>query len=364
LRETVSAALIVKNEQNFLAGCLASLTNHVDEVVIVDTGSTDSTREIAQKAGVKLLDFAWQQDFAAARNFGLDAATGSWILYIDADERLVLPPDMRLSSLLENPKAVGARVKFRPTLRGTRSREYRLFRNRPDIRFVGAIHETVLPDLDRLRKENAEIIDVDAELVHLGYEGDLTHKFRRNLPLLRRMVKEWPDRLYYWLDLAQALRGLGEKAEARAVCSEGLLRAQTQDTSTSRSIASSICVTLASLLLDDGENAFAVIQKGLDYLPGQPLLQFYLARAYLNAGHPEEAIETLDQLIEQGPAAFKDPITSVDERVFGAYALELKSLALLRQGQRSKAAECLRKAAALEPADLSYRFKAIALGAR
>ncbi len=363
--ETVSAALIVKNEEKFLPGCLASLSGHVDEVVVVETGSNDKTRRIAVDAGARVLDFPWRQDFAAARNFGLDAVKASWVLYIDADERLVLPDGVKLASLLENPAAMAARVKFRPIPRGTPAREYRLFRNRPDIRFVGAIHETILPNLDRLRgTANSEIVDVDAELVHLGYEGDLTHKHRRNLPMLRRMVQEWPDRLYYWLDLAQALRGLGEVKEARQICLQGLEIAKTQPSSASKSIAAMIAMNLAILKMNDGEDARATIQLGLDFEPGQPTLQFQMARAQIDAGQCNEAIAILDQLIKIGPNGYSHPITSVDERLFGAFALDLKSLALLRMGRRAEAAECLKLASAMEPDEMSYRVKAIALGAR
>ncbi|MBG1231105.1 glycosyltransferase family 2 protein [Aestuariivirga litoralis] len=361
--ETVSAALIVKNEKTFLPGCLASLEGHVDEIVIVDTGSSDGTREIAMNAGARVIDFAWRQDFAAARNTGLDAIRTSWILYIDADERLILPDGLRLATLLENPVAVGARVKFKSTLRGTAAREYRVFRNRADIRFVGAIHETMVPDLMRLRAlENAEIIDIEAGIDHLGYEGDITHKHRRNLPMLRRMVQEWPDRLYYWLDLARALVALGEIEEARAVSIEGLARAEGKRDAATESIAALIALNYSALLLAQNEDAGAIIAQGLAFQPGAPPLLFLRARHQINAGDFTSAIVTLDQLMATDPATYLDSIVSFDERLLGAYALELKSVALLRLGDRPEAAACLRRASELEPAEISYRVKAIALG--
>lgn len=363
--ETVSAALIVKNEEGFLPECLDSLSGHVDEVVVVDTGSTDRTRQIAVDAGAKVLDFDWRQDFAAARNFGLDAVSGTWVLYIDADERLVLPTGQRLASQLENPKAVAARINFKPIVRGTPCREYRVFRNRPDIRFVGAIHETILPSLESIFSEaDAPIIDIDAELVHLGYEGDLTHKFRRNLPMLQRMVEEWPDRLYYWLDLAKALRGLNENQKASAVCIEGLRRAQHQTAPASRSMAAQIALNYAQLQMEQGEDARATIRQGLAFNPSNPLLQFQLAAMDIKDGRHVEAIEILNRLIEVGANGYSDSLVSVDERLFGAFALEAKSLALLRLNRRVEAAECMRLASALEPEEMSYRVKAIALGAQ
>ena len=84
----LSAALIVRNEERFLVGCLDSLEGFVDEVVLVDTGSTDATPRIAADRGITVHTFPWADDFSAARNRALDLARGEWILYIDADERI------------------------------------------------------------------------------------------------------------------------------------------------------------------------------------------------------------------------------------------------------------------------------------
>src|SRR5438128_12374273 len=98
----LSACLIVKNEERFLAQCLSSLENVVDEVVVVDTGSTDSTKSIALKFGARLFDFPWNGSFSAARNKSLKLARGQWILYINADESLRPCKRSRLKALLGN----------------------------------------------------------------------------------------------------------------------------------------------------------------------------------------------------------------------------------------------------------------------
>ncbi len=84
----LSLCMIVQNEAAFLPGCLASVTELVDEIVIADTGSTDNTVEIATKAGAKVIPIEWQDDFAAARNQALAQVTGDWVLVLDADETL------------------------------------------------------------------------------------------------------------------------------------------------------------------------------------------------------------------------------------------------------------------------------------
>jgi hypothetical protein len=97
---TVSLCMIVKDEEAMLPRCLAAVTDHVDELIVVDTGSTDRTIEIAESFGARVLHHTWDGDFAAARNVGLDAATSDWLMYLDADEVLVEGDGPRLRELL------------------------------------------------------------------------------------------------------------------------------------------------------------------------------------------------------------------------------------------------------------------------
>ncbi len=84
----ISLCMIVKDEEEMLPRCLAAVAEHVDELVIVDTGSTDRTVEIAESFGADVVEFPWNGSFADARNVSLDRATGDWILWLDADEVL------------------------------------------------------------------------------------------------------------------------------------------------------------------------------------------------------------------------------------------------------------------------------------
>ena len=84
----ISLTMIVRNEEHNLPDCLEPVANLFDEMIVVDTGSTDRTKEVAQRCGAKVIDFTWVDDFAAARNESLKHATGQWIMWLDADERL------------------------------------------------------------------------------------------------------------------------------------------------------------------------------------------------------------------------------------------------------------------------------------
>jgi tetratricopeptide (TPR) repeat protein len=359
---TVSATLIVRDEERFLADCLKTLAGVVDEVVVVDTGSRDGTRAIAVAAGAKTLDFPWIDDFAAARNAALEAAAGDWALYIDADERLSGPAGVRLGEALDDPAAVAATVRFRPRLGATPYLEHRLFRNHPRIRFVGAIHETVMPAIDALLAEGGRrVVAAPFAIQHLGYEGDLAPKRRRNLPLLQTMVERWPERLYYWHDLAETLNGFGRPDEAIAACRSGLAIVRARPPAWRDPVAALLAHTLADLLRARGEDPLPVIAEGLARWPEHHALRFLQARALIDAGRHDEALAIADSLLAVDAALFCDPAVSYDERIFGVDALELKAVALLRSGRRAEAGRAFAQASALAPDELSYKARATAL---
>ncbi len=149
LHPRLSVCLIVRDEEAFLGPCLESVRDVASEVVVVDTGSTDSTVRIAGDAGCVVLHRAWTDDYAAARNAGIEAATGDWILCLDADERLVTPGAVA-SLLTAVPAEVGGFLTERhdvvvhPATGHTDTHAVgivRIFRRHPAIRYVGAVHE-------------------------------------------------------------------------------------------------------------------------------------------------------------------------------------------------------------------------------
>jgi tetratricopeptide (TPR) repeat protein len=359
----ISACLIVRDEQSFLDDCLRSLEGNVDEIVIVDTGSVDDTPAIARSRGARVISYTWRDDFAAARNYGLEAATGAWILYIDADERLVDTSRESLRLGLNNELVYAARLRFRPTVNGTLAREYRLFRNDPRLRFKGAMHETIRPDLDALeRTVGAKTIDSPATMVHLGYEGDLTAKHLRNVPLLRAAIKANPDRLYFWNHLAETLGALGDIQEAIVTADAGLARSKHRSDRSSLRMRAALAATSARFRLAAGGEALPMTEMGLELQPENPWLIFLKAKALVEAGRPDEAIAIAQQLLAIDGETYCDPDTSYDRRIFGTYAHDLMGVALLRMGRKNEAACAFARAAKASPDDPSYSVKALALG--
>ena len=207
----LSLCMIVRNEERFLAGALESARGAVDEMLVVDTGSQDRTRAIATEHGARMLEFAWCDDFSAARNHGLEAARGTHILVLDADERLAGRAAKALKQAIANPRllfgmlplhdADALDAPFADVIAGKRRLQEpiwlpRLFRNHPRLRFERRVHETMFRDIEAKRRElGGEFIAVDAPIVHLGEVKSVRAelgKDKRNTRLLELGLAEDP----------------------------------------------------------------------------------------------------------------------------------------------------------------------------
>jgi len=200
---TLSLCLIVKNEAANLPRCLESAAGVADEIVVVDTGSLDDTVAIARRYGARILHHVWQNDFALARNIGLDAATGEWLLVLDADE--ALPPATRaaLKPTLWRTGADALQVTVRNFMPDDLLVSYRDFpsfrlcRNRPMYRYAQKIHEQILPALVR---HGARLETTDLLIWHYGYAQStvqgVTQRARRDRALLEQAVTAEPQNGY------------------------------------------------------------------------------------------------------------------------------------------------------------------------
>ncbi len=194
----LSVCLIVKNEEQFLDQCLKSIRNLAAQIVIVDTGSTDRTIEIARAHEAEVVAFAWCNDFAAARNAALESATGDWVLILDADEELPAEQHEHLMADLSRSKMLACRLPLVNREHEGHGQNFvpRLFRNAPGTYFTGRIHEQVFPSLMPCSKSwGLELGFGTAQLIHHGYTKQLMQdrdKINRNLDLLRLAVQENP----------------------------------------------------------------------------------------------------------------------------------------------------------------------------
>jgi glycosyltransferase involved in cell wall biosynthesis len=196
---SISLCMIVRDEEEMLGACLESCRDGVDEMVIVDTGSTDRTVEIAESFGARVLHFPWNGSFSDARNHGIDAATGTHVLWLDADEQLEAGDAARLRDLARQTwREAHWLVETNFTGQeevGTAANHLalRLWRHRDAYRFSGAIHEQIRISMPVDLPERFAISEL--RIRHYGYlkaRIEAKGKHERNLSLLERELERNP----------------------------------------------------------------------------------------------------------------------------------------------------------------------------
>ena len=219
----ISACVIVKDEERNLPQWLACVRSLADELVVVDTGSTDRTVELAQAAGAAVHFFEWRNDFSAAKNFALQKARGSWIVFLDADEYFSeedIPKVRRYVEKFDRERKIAGffcpLVNIDVDRAGALSDggvQLRVFRRHPDLKYHGHVHEML-----QARGRGWQMAEVrDVRVWHTGYSsGLLRAKAERNLAILlaeRERRGESPSDAFY---LADCCFGLGRYEEAEA----------------------------------------------------------------------------------------------------------------------------------------------------
>jgi tetratricopeptide (TPR) repeat protein len=216
---TVSLCVIARNEAANLPACLGPLVPLVTETIVVDTGSTDTTRSIAESFSARVFDFPWCDDFAAARNESLRRATGEWILWMDADDRLDAENTRKLAELLAGlgtdrvahlMSCVSLASDGQPTFE---AKHVRLFPGGPAHRWTRRVHEQILP---ALQATGCALRDTGVAIHHVGYQDHALFlgKIERNLRLLELEYASRPPDGWYFYQRGGALFDLRRFAEA------------------------------------------------------------------------------------------------------------------------------------------------------
>ncbi len=220
--QTLSLCMIVKDEEQMLPKCLDAVAEFVDELIIVDTGSTDRTVEIAESFGAKVLHHTWTGDFSEARNVGFDAATCDWKMFLDADEVLVEGEGPKLRALLGHTWREAmylVETNYTGDMDHGTSVDHnalRIFRNRPEYRFRDRIHEQIAYALP-LITERLEVSQVRID--HFGYLGVVREerdKSRRNIELLEQQIEEGNNGPFVHFNLGSEHMAIDEPEAALA----------------------------------------------------------------------------------------------------------------------------------------------------
>lgn len=213
----LSLCMIVRDEEKSLPDCLASVKDVADEIILVDTGSEDSTVDIGKKFGAVIVEDAWQNDFSHSRNISLEHATCPWILYLDADDILPDSSAQKISKVKsEFPAgtALGCRIQnIRDGSTVETFNQIRIFPNHPAVRFQYRVHEQILPSIQR---QGIKVVYSDITIHHTGYttKDVLKKKQERNIAILKKDLDENPEHPVILFSYAGALADLERSAEA------------------------------------------------------------------------------------------------------------------------------------------------------
>ncbi len=287
---TLSLAVIVKNEEVHLPTLMETARIYADEIVIVDTGSTDKTKEIARKYTDKIFDFGWVDDFSKARNFGLEKCTSDFIIWLDADDMIPKETAEMLNDLkskpiewdvLYLPYVYARNAEGQITLSQVRER---IFRNNKGLAFEFPIHEC-LKYVGELKFEHRN----DIKIIHnkiVASEPSVT----RNLRILSKAVEteEYKNNVRIWSYLAQE-----SDAQKGAVYYEHILNTMCGNVDKIWHSQTMVHYLRKLITLQRYDEALEAGGKAIAYYPLWREPFFYTAHVYFYTARYKEALKMM-----------------------------------------------------------------------
>lgn len=308
---TLSLCMIVRDEHDMLPRCLQAIAGAVDEIVIVDTGSRDDTVEIARSFGARVIEREWTGSFADARNVSFDAASGDWIVYLDADEVLI---EQDADALRELTGRTWREAFYLSETNYTGELEMgsavthnalRVFRNREDYRFRGRLHEQIAGTLPGYLPERIESTSVRIE--HYGYLSAVHHsreKSKRNIELLRLQQQDGEETPFLRFNLGSEHVAAGEPQQAVREFERAWQLLEGYPDRDSFQFAPALAKRLTQALRSCGRprEAIQFAQIALPRFPGFTDLVLEQAGAHADLGEAEQAAALCERCLEMGDA--------------------------------------------------------------
>ncbi|RKI82902.1 glycosyltransferase [bacterium 0.1xD8-71] len=304
----ISVCIITKNEAERLEQCLQTLQPYPFEIVVVDTGSTDTSKETARKYTDKVYEFSWIDDFSAARNYAAKCASHDMIFSIDTDELIrSLDWDALQSIIADNPKGIGCirHLDYFETDSETKCYDKMLERiyNRKYYHYERPIHEAIVPMTAISCKSYETSVTVD----HIGYLGNkdtLRHKAERNLALLKKELQRTPDDPYTYFQVGQSYMLLRDHEHACDYFREAIARNPSPSDSYTRMLVNNYGNVLIDL--DRPEEAIGLLSyyeyydNNIDYL-------CMIGLSYMLVGQPLRALPEFVKALTAPTSDSSDP---------------------------------------------------------
>jgi hypothetical protein len=349
---SLSVCTVTRNEEKNLARMLRSVAGLAEEAVVAETGSTDRTAAIAEELGAKVRPFAWDDDFAAARNFAIDQATGDWVLWLNPDEEL-LPAGMAVvRQCIARNDALAFAARVQELVRADRPdaftelRQVRLFRRRPELRYVGRLHPDFSPPIGTVAQQaGLQVYASDIVVRRHAYLSQLDEgKLRWAVRLLERELKDRPGQLHFQIEYGRTLLLLNDPRghEVLGAAVEQLLPLRDAPAAPTATVA----VLLAYLLtVSPGQSRSRLGREearelARRWFPNSPPLLWQRAEHEFQAGNFRPAAELLGQLVRLGQTGDYDHSLSFDPSIIGPSALLNLGACYTRLRDLDRAEQC------------------------
>lgn len=351
---SLSVCLVTRNAASRLATALRSVADLGAQIVVADTGSTDDTVPVAHAAGARVEAVAWQDDFAAAQNQALAAATGEWILWLNPDEELLPLPRGDLAALLERADIQAYGVRVLDVMRGeqpdqtTEVWQPRLYRRHPDVRYVGRLHPHFQVPLEELaRRQGRRVAMSELALRRHSYLSPVTaDKLRWATRLLELELRDRPGQLHYLIEYGRNLLRLGD-ARGHIVLAEAAeqVRAVSAAPAAPEPNVASLLEYLLTVSPAQSQSRLAVDDArtlALRWFPASPPLLWCLAHRSYGAGDFAGAADLLERLVRLGQTGTYDHSAAFDPAIIAEAALLNLGRCCIRLGQLDRAEACLK----------------------
>ncbi|MDA8305223.1 MAG: glycosyltransferase family 2 protein [Deltaproteobacteria bacterium] len=355
-RPRLSLCMIVKDEVNCLQRCIDSVKDIVDEIVIVDTGSTDGTLDLAKRYASKMAHIAWIDDFSYARNISIDMATGDWILILDADNYIKNEFCSYLLQLITKPNMLAYQLMIRDNYDGTYCDLYlntRLFRRMPSVMYTGRVHEQVTPSLLEIVKSDPTWRCDILKNIIIEHDGYMQQRIKedkrfRNISLLTKALEDDPSDIYRRYRLALALGAQTDIGfHHLSIALEALLHLSHQEIQ-ERAFAHELMGNVALSLVGGKEpkKALQICAVAESLFSNHPVLSFVKALSYYLTQNFDKSLSSANEALAMGwpPGSFVCNPNRLREDIY-----LLISRLLRKRGEHSWAVNTLRKAVAEFP---------------
>ncbi|MHC5064990.1 MAG: tetratricopeptide repeat-containing glycosyltransferase family 2 protein [Planctomycetota bacterium] len=352
----ISLCMITRDEEDFLPACLERVAGCVDEIVIVDTGSTDRTVEIAESFGAMVIHREWDDDFSSPRNAGIEAATGDWILVLDADELVDVNSIEELRRLVRDPAVSGYHLTIENQFEAGKSQGVlliRLFRRLPGVRYCNRMHEQVAPSLLEVGGQQGLRLALSTiKILHLGYAEEVVdsrQKNERNERLFKLQLQDDPEdpySLYKYGDFLRRIPGRANESVAVLEKTFELIVDRSPGCPRGLPFASEVAAlcALEHAKAGDYERAQRILDIALQRFVPTPNLHYVAAGIALRRDEPDQAIQHYRRCLQ-----FHDQVlvVPIQDGVTSYVSLTGIAMALLHKGDVHGAKRMLEQSYAL-----------------